>query len=256
MTARKRKQPASAAEQVIDLGVSAAHPSAPGLPMRWVLVLNSPASYGQGPLLRVEQQVSGKWHPAGGGWALSQLAEGSRWQGPLTGDVISIQGDWYASGAQAAIAAAKGRTVPVGPARPGQRFTHGDVEISTELVDMYPAKRGVRGLGCGCSAAVPQLRGVSLTYGQLPRLRAFFEAFAREVPSGDYSMQLNHADWKLVERDMAAAGRGARFGNSTPGHNGLLFDDIALYKLLQAMTKRGNTDFVSGVLSTLGFEWV
>lgn len=53
---------------------------------------------------------------------------------------------------------ARARKIPIGPGRPGQRFSYDDVEITTTLHDIYPVPKGTKGLAGASKAGQSFLR--------------------------------------------------------------------------------------------------
>lgn len=94
----------------------------------------------------------------------------------------------------------------------------------------------------------------TLTYGVLPTQESFDGAFDRECPGGYYNIQLSRSDSQAVERFYLGS------GDWTAKQLWKAITEIVETWSTERCTDETQTDdamdLVSGILGTLGFEWV
>ncbi len=93
-----------------------------------------------------------------------------------------------------------------------------------------------------------------MTYGVMPTLEQFQEAFDRECPKGTYNIQLARSDsaavedFKLGDGDWTALQLWEAINEIVHFQPG--YEQAAKWRHDQVM------DLVSSILDTLGFEWI
>lgn len=93
----------------------------------------------------------------------------------------------------------------------------------------------------GCGHPITR-RNPSMTFGRLPTRTAFQSAFKREVPDGDYRIVVKGKHTPLIESGQ--------------------YSEAALWQLVKDLAEgyeNGDEDagdWASGILGTLGFEWI
>lgn len=99
-------------DNAVDLGVRSVmkvEGKTTNTPARWVAWESTEGKNKPELLVAIEQQINGKWWPAGGPWSVEMLVNGSRWSAPHTSDEIAIDfgAKWYGTNTMVALDAAR-----------------------------------------------------------------------------------------------------------------------------------------------------